>query len=220
MNNVELPAGITQEMIEEAKKKYGATGMVKIATLETETTNVELDVLMVRPNRVVIDQMERHVVNDPGTGYSILRNFCLLSHKDEVAKNDELIASADKACIDLLPYSTAIFEDIDMAKLPDGITAEMVEELRSTRNNVKIAKLQQDEDGNRMAVLVCAPARKAITDHEKWDDRNPKKAKQLMIDSIVHSHKELVNANDWLWYCAYNAAIALKPKGAAVIKNC
>lgn len=216
----QLPQGITQVMIDDAKKKYGATGMVKLVCLEDSDGNDLGTVLMVRPNRAVIDQVERFVDTDPGKAYEILMNACLLSHKDMVAANDKMFAATISACMQMMPYSKPLLVVPDMDALPEGITADMIGELSKTRTDIRIALLQKNEDGDTIGVLVCAPQRKAITDHEKWETANPKKAKQYMIDSSLQSHKDEVSKNDYLWFAAYSAAVQLKPKGVARIKNC
>lgn len=215
-----LPPGITQEMIDEQKRIHGNTGKVKLVDLNDNEGNFLVTVLMVRPTRIVLDQMERFTA-DPAKAYGILENGCLKSHNQEVIVDDKKYAAMISACYDMMPYSKPNLTVPVMENLPEGITSGMIESLNAEgRTDIRIADLQCDEDGNTQKVLVCAPKRKAITDHEKWDDINPKKAKQFIIDSCLQSHKSEVNANDWLWFAAYAAGVQLKPKGSAVVKNC
>lgn len=221
-----LPPGITQEMIDEAKTKHGLTGMVKLITLVDGDGNDLMQVLMVRPTRTVIDMMNRFISSDPNKGYSVLLSGCLLSHKKEImADTGVLITAAINGCLNMLPYSDPEILKLDENDLPEGITSAMVENAKkalakdSRYVNLHIAKLQCDEEGNLLNVLMNSPARKAINDHEKYEDSLPKKAQETIIESAICSHEDEVKGNDWLWFAAYRAAIMLKPKGSAIIKN-
>lgn len=215
-----LPPGITREMIDALKAKSPAND-VKLVDLEDSEGNFLLTVLMLRPTRAVLDQVERYADTEPAKGYGILEKNCLKSHHQEVAANDKMYAAMIAACQELMPYSKPELKRPDMDNLPEGITAEMINALeKEGRTDIRIAELQCDEEGNTLPALVCAPKRSAITNHEKWDGINPKKAKQYIIDSSLQSGQEIARTNDWVWFAAYNAGVQLKPRGSAVIKNC
>lgn len=218
-----LPPGITQEMIDKAKADYGTTGMVYLVDLISDQGDKLLEVLIRRPNRMIIQQFELHAEFDPGKAREILVNNCLLSHKDQVKGNDEMFAAVVTAVIELFPIRKATIIDLDSNNLPEGITSELVADAITRKGvaHVKLAQLQKGADGKEiLTVLVCTPSRKDISDFEKWSERQPNKAKNILIDSAILSHKETIKEDDWLWYAAANAATQLKPKGTALIKNC
>jgi hypothetical protein len=100
-------------------------------------------------------------------------------------------------------------------QLPDGTTAEMVVgwKERYGEGKVKLACLQ-DEDGNDLrTVVVRVPDRKALGEFEKWIDKNPLKAKEILVNACVLTDKEAVKADDILFSSAFNAVAELIPLG-------
>ena len=106
--------------------------------------------------------------------------------------------------------------------LPEGVTAEMVAgwKERYGENKVKVAVLPKDDEGNEtLEVVVRVPDRKTISEFEKWSDKNPDKAKDIMVNACVLSHKEQVKSDDGLYFAAFDALAKLLPVRAAIIKN-
>lgn len=108
-------------------------------------------------------------------------------------------------------------------KLPEGITQEMIDEAKSKHGegNVKYAELPLDDDGSdTLTVLMRRPTRKVIGEFEKWADSQPNKAKEILVNGTLLSHKDRVKADDGLFFGAFNAAVELMPVRKAIIKNC
>jgi hypothetical protein len=103
MNKGKLPAGITAEMIAEAKTKHGEDKVKFIEVYNEENSDVELTVLACVPTRSVIGQYRRYADNDPKKADDILMKACLLSHKDAVMASDALFFGALTGIAELIP---------------------------------------------------------------------------------------------------------------------
>jgi len=107
-------------------------------------------------------------------------------------------------------------------QLPDGVTPEMVAawKERYGQDKVKMALLPKDEDANEyMPVIVRVPDRKTMGEFEKWIDKSPDKAKDILINSCLLTCKEQVKADDDLYLAAFDALAKLLPIRTAIIKN-
>lgn len=108
-------------------------------------------------------------------------------------------------------------------QLPVGVTAEAIQAWKERYGNdkVKIASLPKDDEGTEfLDVVVRVPDRKTMGEFEKWVDKNPDKAKEILINACVLSSKDVVKADDGLFYGAFDALVKLIPVRAAIIKNC
>ncbi len=106
--------------------------------------------------------------------------------------------------------------------LPEGVTAEMVTawKERYGADKVKVAQLPMDDDGKEFKeVVVRVPDRKTMGEFEKWVDKNPDKAKEILINACVLSGKDEVKADDGLFYGAFDALAKLIPVRTAIVKN-
>lgn len=109
------------------------------------------------------------------------------------------------------------------SQLPEGVTQETIQawKERYGADRVKIASLPKDDEGTEfLDVVVRVPDRKTMGEFEKWVDKNPDKAKEILINACVLSGKDAVKADDGLFYGAFDALVKLIPVRAAIIKNC
>lgn len=106
-------------------------------------------------------------------------------------------------------------------KLPAGLTPEMIEKLKQEYGTrLRIADLPRDEyETEFLPVIVCVPDRKTVNEFEKWVDSNPGKAKEIVVNTCLLTHKEEVKADDGLWFAAVNAICSLFPLRKAVVRN-
>lgn len=112
-NTKELPAGITQEMIDAAKAKYPKEGHVKIAELpKDDDGNEYLAVLVRKPDRQVISEFSKWADKNPGKADEILVNACLLSHKEEVKADDGLFGACVDAVAQMISVRKAVLKNI------------------------------------------------------------------------------------------------------------
>jgi|GEM_PF-668112 len=106
--------------------------------------------------------------------------------------------------------------------LPEGVTAEQVKawKERYGEDKVRPASLPRDDNGdNFLDVVVRAPGRKELSEFEKWIDRNPDKAKEILVNTCLLTHKDEVKEDDDLFLAAFDAISQLLPIRKAVIKN-
>jgi hypothetical protein len=111
----------------------------------------------------------------------------------------------------------------EKVQLPVGVTPDALEawKQRYGASKVKIASLPKDDDGTEfMDVVVRTPDRKVLGEFEKWVDKNPDKAKEILINSCVLSSKDEVKADDGLFLGAFDALVKLIPVRTAILKNC
>jgi hypothetical protein len=108
------------------------------------------------------------------------------------------------------------------SSLPEGVTEEMIKIWKERYGNdkVKMASLPKDDNGSEfLDVIVRVPGRKEISEFEKWIDRNPDKAKEILINTCLLTHKDEVKENEDLFLGAFDAIAKLLPIRTAVIKN-
>lgn len=108
------------------------------------------------------------------------------------------------------------------AKLPNGVTAEQITawKERYGERKVKQATLRDDEDlFDPFDVIIRRPGRQEMGEFEKWVDKQPDKAKVIMIKSCLLSHKDEVLADEDKFLHAFNAIAELMPIAKAIIKN-
>lgn len=106
--------------------------------------------------------------------------------------------------------------------LPDGITQEMVNEAKAKYGEKKIAlgTLPMDDEGeNFLHVLLKVPDRNTLSEFEKWSEKNPKKSKEILVNSCLLSHKDEVKADDELFLTCVNAIADLIPVRKAIVKK-
>jgi hypothetical protein len=107
-------------------------------------------------------------------------------------------------------------------QLPDGVTPEMIKawKERYGEQKVKLALLPKDDAADEfLQVIVRVPDRKAQAEFEKWIDKSPDKAKDILINACLLTNKDVVKADDDLYLGAFDAIAKLLPIRTAIIKN-
>ncbi|PCH69394.1 MAG: hypothetical protein COC06_07555 [Bacteroidales bacterium] len=107
-------------------------------------------------------------------------------------------------------------------ELPEGVTPEMMKawQERYGQKKVQIATLPLDDDGDKtMDIIVRVPDRKTVGEFEKWIDKNPDKAKEVMINACVLFGKEAAKLTDDGFFAAFDAVASLIPIRKAILKN-
>jgi len=107
----ELPEGITQAMIDEAKLKHGADKVKFIDLPVDEESTSYKTILACVPTRTVVGQYRRYADTDPKKADEILVKACILSHKDEVLADDGLFYGALTGIAELIPVRKAIVKN-------------------------------------------------------------------------------------------------------------
>ncbi|MCQ2319455.1 MAG: hypothetical protein MJZ90_11145 [Bacteroidales bacterium] len=107
-------------------------------------------------------------------------------------------------------------------KLPEGVTEADIKAFKEKygHNKVMLASLPLDDDGDEfLDVIITVPTRKVISEFEKWVDKNPDKAKEIMVNACLLTGKERVKADDGLFLGAFDAISKVMPVRTAIIKN-
>lgn len=105
MKDLELPEGVTVEMIESWKKKYSKS---KIMALNVQSLDSEKTAkLIVRtPDRQVIGFYLRHADSNPSKANDIMVNNCVLHGKDVLKNDDDLFFGTLTKLAELIPSAT------------------------------------------------------------------------------------------------------------------
>jgi len=109
----------------------------------------------------------------------------------------------------------------EVKKLMDyGATDAQIEDWKKTWPGVTRVELPADDNGdNFVGAVLKAPDRKVMSEWEKWSDKNPDKAKEIMINGCFLTRKDEVKADYGLFAAAFDACAQLIPVRKAVLKN-
>ncbi len=115
-------------------------------------------------------------------------------------------------------------EDIAKIKnIPEGCTEAMIKAwwAKYGKDNVKPADLPKGdtEADGFLSIVVRIPTRRIKGQFEKFIDRDPAKAKEILVKACVLTHKDEVLADDGLFEGAVDAIVELIPVRKAIIKN-
>jgi hypothetical protein len=107
-------------------------------------------------------------------------------------------------------------------QLPAGVTAEMLAAWKATfgEKKIKAALLTSDDEAfEPFEVVMRVPGRVEMSEFEKWLDKKPDKAKEIILKACLLTHKDDIMANDDKFLAAFNALAEILPVQKAVIKN-
>lgn len=108
-------------------------------------------------------------------------------------------------------------------KLPIGVTAEMVKAWKERYGEKKVKKARIKDDDNVFEpfdVVIRRPGRTDMSEFEKWIDKRPDKAKELLIKACVLSpNKEEILADEDKFLMTFNAVAEMLPISKVEIKN-
>lgn len=111
MNKVNLPEGVTKEMVEAWKVKHGAD-KIQLAHLVDRNGAYLRSVVVRVPDRTVLGEQEKYGFSNPMKAKEILVKNCVLSHNEEVLADDQLFYSAYAALVELSPLAKATVEPL------------------------------------------------------------------------------------------------------------
>ena len=87
-------------------------------------------------------------------------------------------------------------------------------------DKVKLRGIPLDENETRfLDVLVIPPSRKVVGEFEKWADRDPNKAKEIVVKACLLTWKDQVMADDDIFNCCFSAISDLISIRKAVVKK-
>lgn len=104
--------------------------------------------------------------------------------------------------------------------LPAGVTPEMVAQFKEKYGDANVKKTTLEGlDGNELTIIVSVPNRYTRGQFERWIDKDPKKAREILIKACVLTEKDAVNGCDKLYESAVTALVDLFPIGRAVTED-
>ncbi len=90
----------------------------------------------------------------------------------------------------------------------------------SGADKIKLADLPTDDNcSSYKSIVIKVPSRMVQGEFEKFIDKNPDKAKEILVNSCVLSSKDEVKANDGLFLGAFDAIMKIYPMRTAIVKN-
>jgi len=107
-------------------------------------------------------------------------------------------------------------------KYPANLSAEDYNKFVEKFGADKLAPfdLPLDEDNEEfLEVLLKVPNRVELGEWMKWEDRNPMKANEILINSCLLTNKDEVKKDDALFLTCVNAIAELIPTRKAIRKN-
>lgn len=107
-----LPAGITEAMVSEAKVRFGEDKVKLIDLPIDDEASGYKTVLAGVPSRTVISQYSRWIDTDRKKADEILVKACLCSHRDEVLADDGLFYGALTGIAELIPVRKGIVKNL------------------------------------------------------------------------------------------------------------
>jgi len=110
----------------------------------------------------------------------------------------------------------------DMPKLPEGCTPEMVKAWKIEYGE-KFVKVQvcEDQDGYHepFTIVTRVPGRRTMELFQKFIDRDPRKANDILLKECVKFGSEQFDGNDYKTLSAINAVAELIPTSKITTKN-
>ncbi len=107
-----LPDGVTSDMIEAWKKRYG-NEKVKLAEIPLDEDRSQFMAVICRvPDRKVMGEFEKWMDKDPNKSKEILINTCLLTEKEKVKEVDFLFYGACDAITQLIPVAKSTIKNL------------------------------------------------------------------------------------------------------------
>jgi hypothetical protein len=108
-------------------------------------------------------------------------------------------------------------------EMPEGISKEMIAQAKEKygSDKVKLIDLPKDDDGTEfLTVLATVPTRTIIGQYMRFSESDPKRAGEILVKNSLLSHKDIVMADDGLFYGALDAIANMIPIRKGIIKNC
>jgi len=111
--NMALPEGVTQEKINEWKKKYGDDKIRLLCIRKGETPeNGEFTCVARVPDKTVVNEYMKFADKKPDRANGVLIKNCLLTGQEDVQGDDNLYFGAISQIADLIPLPEARTEKL------------------------------------------------------------------------------------------------------------
>lgn len=111
--DTKLPEGITPEMIDDAKQKYGKERVFLAELFASENPNeILLSILILKPSAMVRDQFLKFVDTNMSKAEDILLKACVASSKEAVMADEVLRSAAIHAITNIIPSGRASVKNV------------------------------------------------------------------------------------------------------------
>jgi hypothetical protein len=103
-----------------------------------------------------------------------------------------------------------------------SISQEQIDAWKEKFGANRVKQLELPLDDSNTKFLTCyakVPDRRTLSEWEKFSDKNPDKAKQILVSNCLLTDQDEVNADQDLFFCALSAITELIPIRRAIIKN-
>lgn len=103
------------------------------------------------------------------------------------------------------------------------VTPEQIAEWKAKygENKVKQIDLPLDDEGKEyLTVYGIVPTRRILSEWEKWSDKNPDRAKEILVKNCLLTEVDRVLNDQDLFFSAIGAVTELIPVRRAITKNC
>lgn len=103
-----------------------------------------------------------------------------------------------------------------------GLSATQIEDLKSIHGTLKVAELFDSEGTSHGFVVLGKPTAAVIGEFEKWIDKNPMKARGILVNGTLLTRKDEfkdMDKSSEKYAAAFDAAAQMIPVGKAVLKN-
>lgn len=104
----------------------------------------------------------------------------------------------------------------------ESVSQELIDKWIEKYGKSRIKKLEIPKDEfneQHLTVYARVPDRRILSEWEKWSDKNPDKAKEILVKNCLLTDVEEVCADQDLFFCALQSITELIPIRKAVIKN-
>jgi hypothetical protein len=90
---------------------------------------------------------------------------------------------------------------------------------RYGENKLHVVTIPADDDEKELEFIARTPDRRVISEIEKWAEKDPNKAKEIVINACVLTCKDEIKGNDYYFLSAYVSLSKLVKIKEAQIKN-
>jgi len=106
-------------------------------------------------------------------------------------------------------------------QLPTGVTQVDIDAWKEKYGSDKvcIATLVPDVPEKAMDVIIRIPDRAVYNQYDKWAATEPGRARDILVNSCLLSHKEIVKSDDELYFSCCFAIMELLPLHKAIVKK-
>jgi len=201
MSEVKYPVGISQEQIDQWKKKFPHSKIfIWNANYNLNGEVTPFSCVARTPDREIVNKYLK-LAKDPEKSSKILIANCVLSGGESLEAHDDLYYGMMKKLADLIPDADVRTSKLDRESLPEGITAAMVDEWEKKYGADKLLQIEAEvkEGTQEFKGVIRTPDRFVITDYLRLADNPRKSSESLVKNCVLHGVKSVLD-DDGLFF--------------------